>query len=593
MSSSSDSPQIRLSLSQSASSFKRSFDQFGFDLESPLDSAAVASSSGTDEHRPGPSNSDRNKRARSNSVTPNSAEQAHSTDSSPSSSSSHTMSSASSNHALANHSNPPPAAAAVRHPQTPENDPVFPYSLGEQLTHTSFPLFDPRPLEASPGEPPTASAWSNSLSSTGSSTEQNDQFHLSMERFHAFDSQISTIRSRPSPLPLRVPPTPTLPRLTHSSPIEHSDSHTGLAVSLPSVESSTSRPRPLPLPLRTLPTPTLPRFPLSSPIEHSDPHISPTTPSRPSVESSSYTSTSTHASAPVPPQTVPPSTTSPDRHHSNMSPLRFEEFGEFREMMGLLQGQNPTSPNIERPTVRHRHQSPPLPDNSERPHIGQPFRRPTPGHIVQSISRNPSVHSWRSDRRDTIPDDPDDEFGGRSVVTNIQDRGSLDLPRSRLNASLLAGRRRRSMENQMAHPALDRMSPPPFPAVPPSQVEPNTPTHLMNGSRTQEPGRHNRHEPWSIHPPSRLPVFAEAVRTLAERLGRARQRTSYGSERRAERSRSPGASAFPSLYLVTLLQCRLSCLNSYPPPQAQCLLHIMIGPLPILNSHHRRTVLTS
>src|SRR5712671_4314604 len=104
--SSSDTPQVRLSLSQSASTFKRSFDQFGFDLESPLDSTAVASSSGTVEHRPGPSNADRNKRARSNSVTPSSAEQTHSMDVSPSSSSSHTLSSASSNHPIANHRDP-------------------------------------------------------------------------------------------------------------------------------------------------------------------------------------------------------------------------------------------------------------------------------------------------------------------------------------------------------------------------------------------------------------------------------------------------------------------------------------------------------
>ncbi|KAI0002541.1 hypothetical protein BJV74DRAFT_882160 [Russula compacta] len=306
--SSSDSPQIRLSLPQSASSFKRSFDQYGFDLESPLDSAAVASSSGTDEHRPGPSNGDRNKRARSNSVTPNSAEQAHSTDSSPSSSSSHTMSSASSNHAAANHSNAPPAAAAARHPQTPENDPVFPYSLGEQLSHTSFPLFDPRPLEASPGD-------------------------------HRL------LRSGPIPCPLRVPSDfhysrpsfttsssrsshPHIATISSLSRVLH-QSYSSLAVSSPT--SSYSH-------IATLP--------LSSPIEHSDPHISPTTLSRPSVESLSYISTSTQASAsaPVPPPTVPPSTTSPDRYHSDMSPLRFEEFGEFREVMGLLQGQNPTPP---------------------------------------------------------------------------------------------------------------------------------------------------------------------------------------------------------------------------------------------------------
>jgi hypothetical protein len=500
--SSSDPPQLRLSLPQSASTFKRSFDQFGFDLDTPLDPTAVASTSATDEHRPGPSNGDRNKRARSNSVTPNSADQTHSMDSSPGSSSSHTISSGSSSHAVADHRDALPAVAATRYPQTPESDPVFPSGLGGELSHASG-LFDTPPLETSPAEPSTTSVWSNPLSSN-TSTNQNDQFRLSMERFHAFDSQISSIRARPSQLPFRVPSNPpTLPPLTPSSPVEHSHSHS---------------------------------------------HISPV--SLPSVESFGYTSTSAQASASAPPLMALSSTTSPDQYRSNMSPLRFEELGEFREMMGFYHERNPNSPSIDRPIVRRRHQSPPLPDNLERSRINLPFGRSPASHVAENISRNPSMQSWPSDRRNAIPDDSDDDFYGRPVVT-MESRESLDLPRSRLDSSLLANRIRRSMENPVTHPSLGRMSPPFIPTADPSSVESSS-TLPVNGSRTQEPVRHNRHEAWSFHSSSRLPVFAEAFRTLTERLGRPRQRTSYASERRVERSRSPGAGAFSSLYLVTV-----------------------------------------
>jgi hypothetical protein len=499
--SSSDPPQLRLSLPQSASTFKRSFDQFGFDLDTPLDPAAVASTSATDEHRPGPSNGDRNKRARSNSVTPNSADQSHSMDSSPGSSSSHTISSGSSSHAVADHRDAPPPVAATRYPQTPESDPVFPSGLGGELNHASG-LFDTPPLETSPAEPSTTSVWSNPLSSN-TSTNQNDQFRLSMERFHAFDSQISSIRARPPQLPFRVPSNPpTLPPLTASSPVEHSHSHISPTVSLPSVESL------------------------------------------------GYPSTSAQASASAPPLMALSSTTSPDQYRSDMSPLHFEELGELREMMGFYHERNPNSPSIDRPIVRRRHQSPPLPDNSERSRINPSFGRSHANHVAENISRNPSMQPWPSDRRNAIPDESDDDFYGRPVVT-MESRESLDLPRSRLDSSLLANRIRRSMENPVTHPSVGRMSPPLFPTADLSSVESSS-TLPVNGSRTQEPGRHNRHEAWSFHSSSRLPVFAEAYRTLTERLGRPRQRTSYASERRVERSRSPGAGAFSSLYLVTV-----------------------------------------
>ena len=536
--SSSDPPQLRLSLPQSASTFKRSFEQFGFDLETTVDSTVVASSSGTDEHRPGPSNGDRNKRARSSSVTPNSAEQARSMDSSPSSSSSHTISSASSNHTGINHRDAPPATAQTRHPQALENDSLFsPNSVGEP-SHPSSALFDARPPEASPVEPPTSSAWPNPPSLINSSSQHNEQFRLSMERFHAFDSQISTIRARPAPLPFHVPPgSPTLPPLTLSSPVEHSHPHSHLnsAVSLPSVESL------------------------------------------------NYMSASTTSQTPasVPPPPAPPSISTPsDQYHSDMASIGLEEFREFRDMMGFPE-RHISSSGMDRLPARAHHQNTSLLE-SERPQVGRPFRCPPFRQIPENISRNSTLQQWSSDRRGGTLGDSDDEFGGRPVVTNLQGRRSLDLPRPRLDSSLLANRLRRSMQSQANHPTSGRVSPPRFP---PSQIEPNS-MQSVNNSRIQESERVNRHEPWSSQPPPRRPILAGAFRTLAERLGRGRQRTNHTADNGAERSRSPAAGVSPSPYLFTssiwpLIRPKF--------PQAQHLLRTTIGSLPLLTFHRQRT----
>jgi hypothetical protein len=214
-------------------------------------------------------------------------------------------------------------------------------------------------------------------------------------------------------------------------------------------------------------------------------------------------------------------------------------------MMGLSQEQNPNSPSLDRTTFRRRHPSPPYPEDPEQPRFGPPFRRSTSRHVAENVSRNSTMHPWPSVRRGAPPHDSD-EFGGRPDVSNMQGRGSLDLPRSRLDSSLLANRIiRRSLDDQAAHPPLRQRSPSLFSSIVSSQGEPNS-THPINSSRTQEPGRPNRHELWPFHSSSRFPVIAEAVRTLAERLGRARQRTGYASGRHAERSRSPGPSVFSS-----------------------------------------------
>lgn len=512
--SSPDPPHLRLSLPSTASTFKRSFDQFGFDLEPPLDSSLAASTSSTDEHRPGPSNTDRNKRARSNSVTPNnshSAEQARSIDTS-SSSSSHSTSSTASNHMTTTHRDaplpPPPTARHSRAPRNDSNDSMFSpgLSLGEEPTHTPTLLFESRSSDTSIN-PPASTTWSNPPSSANPTAEHNEQFRLSMERFHAFDSQISSIRARPSPLPHRSPPNPpTLPPLTLSSNIEHPHTHLNSAVSLPSVESF------------------------------------------------AYTVSSAQSAAAPPPPAQPPIASSTiDHYPSDISPLAFEEFGEFREMMGYFPEQNSNSRSVDRSVVRPRQSSSPL-ENSGRHRVDQPFRRSPSRQIAEEIPRNSTLRPWpvAMEHRGAIFGDSDDEFGDLPVVNSLQSRRPSEVPRSRLDHSLLANRIRRSMRDQASHEVLGRMSPPRFPTPTTSQIESN---QTRSNSRIQEHERPDRYEHRSLYPPSRRPVLPEAVRTLAERLGRGRQRTDYTAEGGTERSRSPAPATFSSPYLPRTFTC--------------------------------------
>ena len=518
--SSPDPPHLRLSLPPTAPTFKRSFDQFGFDLETPVDSSLVASSSNTDEHRPGPSNTDRNKRARSNSVTPNnsnSAEQARPIDTSSPSAPPHSTSSAIPNHMTTTHRDAPlpsPPPPTVRHPRasrSDSNDSIFSpgMSLGEEPTHAPTVLFESRSSDSSIN-PPASTTWSNPPSSANPSAEHNEQFRLSMERFHAFDSQISSIRARPSPLPSRPPPNhPTLPPLTLSTTTEHPHAHLNSAVSLPSVESF------------------------------------------------NYTAPSAQSPA-APPPVAPPSIASStiDQYPSEMSPLGFEEFGEFREMMGFFPEQNSNSRSVDRSAARPRQRSSPL-DNPGRHRVDQPVRRSPTRQITEDGSRNSTLRPWPVDHRGAVFGDSDDEFGDLPVVNSLQGRRTLDLPRSRLDPSLLADRIRRSMRSQATHETLGRMSPPSFPTPTTSQFESNQ-TRSVNTSRIQEHERPDAYEHRSLYPPSRRSALPEAVRTLAERLGRGRQRTDYTGESGAERSRSPAAANFSSPYLRHTFTCRWS-----------------------------------
>ena len=513
--SSPDPPHLRLSLPSTAPTFKRSFDQFGFDLETPLDSSLLASSSNSDEHRPGPSNTDRNKRARSNSITPNnsnSVEPARPIDTSSPPRPLHSTSSATSNHMSTTHRDPlpPPPPPTARHPRasrSDSNDSVFSpgLSLGEEPSHPPTALFESRSSDSSI-IPPVSTAWSNPPSSANPNAEHNEQFRLSMERFHAFDSQISSIRARPPPLPSRpLPNPPALPPLTLSSTNDHPHAHLNSAVSLPSVESF------------------------------------------------NYTAPSAQSAA-APPHVPPPSIASStiDQYPSDMSPLGFEEFGEFREMMGFFPEQNSNSRSVDRSAVRPRQSSSPL-DNSGRHHVDQPVRRSPTRQITEDGSRNSTLRPWPVDHS-AVFGDSDDEFGDLPVVNSLQGRRSLDLPRSRLDPSILADRIRRSMRTQAAHEALGRMSPPRFATPTTSQFESNQ-TRSVNTSRIQEHERPDRYEHRSLYP-SRRSALPEAVRTLAERIGRGRQRTDFTGEGGTERSRSPTAASFSSPFLPHPLTAR-------------------------------------
>jgi hypothetical protein len=150
-------PQLHLSLPPAATSFKRSFDQFGFDLDSPgLQDSQGAGGSGSSSSASTPSTdgNDRNKRARSE---PRSTESTPDVDLS----------------ALPSFLDPPRLAT----PDLPDLDMTT-------ATTTTAPL------------------------------DLSDRLRLSLDRFNAFDTQISVLRAPRSRSPNPPSPPPTLPPLS-------------------------------------------------------------------------------------------------------------------------------------------------------------------------------------------------------------------------------------------------------------------------------------------------------------------------------------------------------------------------------------------
>ncbi|KAA1477936.1 hypothetical protein DENSPDRAFT_627407 [Dentipellis sp. KUC8613] len=218
--SSPDPPQIQLALTPNTTSFKRSFEEYGYDLESPVDtSVSSASSSGsgsTDSLAAGSANdgNERHKRARSGSF---------SSDSMGASASSHRMGASSSRNAgisgNASSTSHSPAPSTHQLPTlTPDSSPPPLHPLSNEVL-----LLSPEPpevemVDAAPQDdpPPPTIEWASSPLPSA------EQFRISMERFNAFDSQISSLRSARGTMsdPARSSPSPppTLPPLSLPSP---------------------------------------------------------------------------------------------------------------------------------------------------------------------------------------------------------------------------------------------------------------------------------------------------------------------------------------------------------------------------------------
>ncbi|KAG6865272.1 hypothetical protein C0991_004011 [Blastosporella zonata] len=184
-------PQLHLELPPNTTSFKRSFDQFGFDLESPLAAADGGSgSSGSDGH-------DRNKRARSAS--------SFSDDDSPmSGESTHEPS-------VGAHLSPVPRLGvphlSLNIGRSSLEPPRIPTPEIQDIDMADYPLPAAEEAEADPTPQPDAP-----IESTVSQAEES--YRLSLERFNAFDAQISSLRQALSPTATRSPtPPPVLPPL--------------------------------------------------------------------------------------------------------------------------------------------------------------------------------------------------------------------------------------------------------------------------------------------------------------------------------------------------------------------------------------------
>ncbi|KAK0450353.1 uncharacterized protein EV420DRAFT_750640 [Desarmillaria tabescens] len=187
-------PQLHLTLPANATSFKRSFEQFGFDLESPTTGNDVGSSSTDNGGR-----RDRNKRARSASSV-----SAHSISSSSSRSSTVVSSGETSP------SGSEPAPTVEQEPAViPPLPPRLPTPVIQDIEMPHYPLT----VESSTSM--SAEDSRASRNGTGSRGEDEDPFSLTLQRFGEFDTQISVLRhSRTPSLPRTPTPPPTLPPLS-------------------------------------------------------------------------------------------------------------------------------------------------------------------------------------------------------------------------------------------------------------------------------------------------------------------------------------------------------------------------------------------
>ena len=212
-------PQLQLSLQPSTTSFKRSFEQFGFDLESP--------GGATDAGGSGASNgNDRNKRARSASSF---SEASDSMDSSHLS----TVPSGSSGSSPPRHEADPGVNESTTSPI-----PVLSATLS---THTALqppriPTPDIQDVEMPhyPADGHDSESFSDSLASRVPDPE--DRYRLSVNRYNPFDTEMSGLHNPLSNSPL-VPRSPTPPPIL--PPLCISEDQTRLSSSaIPFLQSS-------------------------------------------------------------------------------------------------------------------------------------------------------------------------------------------------------------------------------------------------------------------------------------------------------------------------------------------------------------------
>jgi hypothetical protein len=193
-------PQLHLSLPANTTSFKRSFEQFGFDLESPLGGTDGAGASGSDGN-------DRNKRARSASSFSDDSDSVGSSQSS-------TVASGSSMSVSGNEPEADGQAVALSATGMPDvhgaahysssltrssqEPPRLPTPEIQDIEMIDYPLTDD--IQSAPHSP---------AGIAGPSSSQTDEsYRLSLERFNAFDSQISALRRSRSPTLARSPTSP-------------------------------------------------------------------------------------------------------------------------------------------------------------------------------------------------------------------------------------------------------------------------------------------------------------------------------------------------------------------------------------------------
>lgn len=205
-------PQLHLELPPNTTSFKRSFDQFGFDLDSPQGASDAAGASASDGN-------DRNKRARSASSFSDDEGSIASSSSSTLASGSSPISGDSSTpgDSMSSHLAVPPRLAAVPHlslnlARSSFEPPRLPTPEIQDIDMNDNPLREPG--EAEEASPASQANTLNLISVASTPSQAEENYRLSLERFNAFDTQIAALRRSHSPsLPRSPTPPPVLPPL--------------------------------------------------------------------------------------------------------------------------------------------------------------------------------------------------------------------------------------------------------------------------------------------------------------------------------------------------------------------------------------------